>query len=487
MHSGTAMIWGSRTKLPPSGLGTRNTRSEASAAKPAPIRSIGRPAALHRTPRTTRARSVHRCGTGTDPLTGRPSAAIAVGATVTVPIAMATPIGRPVPDLTGPPQPQLIGRRRRSRPERGTQRRRGWRVRSPRRRSGRARSSARDHAQIHVSPRARPSPKATRPTTTSTMTTTANDRAASRALVAGHETGDEIGEQGRRGDCARGGQPERPDRRGQDGGEHEALRSVQLVGGADSDEVSARRGSRRPGCRRLTRSTSCSNAAGRSCRDRDPAAVARRPVRQCARGGLHVICEKPFVADVAEADRVLAAAAAPAGSVAVNHEFREKPIFRALLDAIGEPRRRPTRLLPDLAVDGPRAVGRAGGLAGGDAQPHPVRGRRAPGRPADAALRRSSRARLRAPLERPRRRAARPTPSTSSRSSSPGGRLAQITIDRLCKAGTRYVEVRADCERASLRASHGGRALLQLARSAPRGPASGSTSARAGWPGSSGA
>ena len=43
-----------------------------------------------------------------------------------------------------------------------------------------------------------------------------------------------------------------------------------------------------------------------------------------------------------------------------------------------------------------------------------------------------------------------------------GGRLAQITIDRLCRAGTRYVELHADCEEASLRASHGGRVLLQM-------------------------
>jgi predicted dehydrogenase len=44
----------------------------------------------------------------------------------------------------------------------------------------------------------------------------------------------------------------------------------------------------------------------------------------------------------------------------------------------------------------------------------------------------------------------------------PDGRLSQITIDRLCPAGTRYVELRADCEHASLRASHGGRALLRV-------------------------
>jgi len=46
----------------------------------------------------------------------------------------------------------------------------------------------------------------------------------------------------------------------------------------------------------------------------------------------------------------------------------------------------------------------------------------------------------------------------------PGGRLAQITIDRLCPAATRYMEVRVDCERASLRASHGGRAVLQVGK-----------------------
>jgi predicted dehydrogenase len=45
-----------------------------------------------------------------------------------------------------------------------------------------------------------------------------------------------------------------------------------------------------------------------------------------------------------------------------------------------------------------------------------------------------------------------------------GGRLGQLTIDRLCKAGTRYVELRADCEEASLRASLGGRALLRIGK-----------------------
>jgi predicted dehydrogenase len=44
----------------------------------------------------------------------------------------------------------------------------------------------------------------------------------------------------------------------------------------------------------------------------------------------------------------------------------------------------------------------------------------------------------------------------------PDGLLGQITIDRITRAGTRYMEVRADCEEASLRASFGGRAAVQL-------------------------
>src|SRR5206468_11518028 len=41
------------------------------------------------------------------------------------------------------------------------------------------------------------------------------------------------------------------------------------------------------------------------------------------------------------------------------------------------------------------------------------------------------------------------------------GSLAQITVNRLAKTGTRYLDVRVDCEHASLRGSYGGRALVQ--------------------------
>src|SRR5215216_5227139 len=51
--------------------------------------------------------------------------------------------------------------------------------------------------------------------------------------------------------------------------------------------------------------------------------------------GAHVICEKPFTSSIDEADRVIEAGAAAGRRLALNHEFREMPIFRALRDAAG--------------------------------------------------------------------------------------------------------------------------------------------------------
>ena len=52
-------------------------------------------------------------------------------------------------------------------------------------------------------------------------------------------------------------------------------------------------------------------------------------------GGAHVLCEKPFVETVEQADRVLAAAAAAGRQVAINHQYRDKPIFRAVKERVG--------------------------------------------------------------------------------------------------------------------------------------------------------
>ena len=179
--------------------------------------------------------------------------------------------------------------------------------------------------------------------------------------------------------------------------------------------------------------------------------------------GAHVVCEKPFVATAAEADRVLAAAEAAGRQIAVNHEFREMPIYRALADRVGTDG--VGRLvfcqiwqLMDLAPwDEPVAWRAAmpnrtlfeGGVHLVDLlmmlygeKPHAVYARHSSGLQTD--------------------HAADAIHLVTFEFSD--GRLAQITIDRLCKSGTRYVEVRADCEHASLRASHGGRAVVQLGK-----------------------
>ena len=177
--------------------------------------------------------------------------------------------------------------------------------------------------------------------------------------------------------------------------------------------------------------------------------------------GLHVFCEKPFAVSVAEADEVLAVAHRARRRVAVNHEFRAKPMFRAIRERIVEEEY--GRLvfcqmwqLMDLPPWGEPAPWRAamadralleGGVHVVDlmlmlygCSPEAVYARHSSGlereRPADAVHLLT--------LE------------------FPGGRLGQITIDRLCRAGTRYLDVRADCEHGTLRASLGGRAFLQI-------------------------
>ena len=182
---------------------------------------------------------------------------------------------------------------------------------------------------------------------------------------------------------------------------------------------------------------------------------------QALAAGLHVLCEKPFVSTVPEADAVLAAAREADRQIAVNHEFREKPIFKAVKDAIG------TDEAGRLVFT---QIWQLMNLAPWD---EPVAWRAAmPNRtlfeggvhlvdlllylhgelPAGVYARHSS------GLDEGRQADAIHLVTLDF----PDGRLAQITIDRLCPAGTRYIELRADCERASLRASHGGRALLRL-------------------------
>jgi predicted dehydrogenase len=184
---------------------------------------------------------------------------------------------------------------------------------------------------------------------------------------------------------------------------------------------------------------------------------------QSLSAGAHVFCEKPFVSSTAEADEVLAAAAAAGRQVAVNHQYREFPIFAAVKDAIGTDDAgglvfcqmwQLMNLAPwDEPVEWRAAMPNRTLFEGGvhlvDLLIHLFEEF-----PAGVYAQRSS------GIEAGRQADAIQLVTFDF----PSGRLAQITIDRLCQGGTRYLEVRADCERASLRASHGGRAQLKIGK-----------------------
>src|SRR5262245_39936491 len=172
-------------------------------------------------------------------------------------------------------------------------------------------------------------------------------------------------------------------------------------------------------------------------------------------GGAHVICEKPFVASLDEADRVMAAAEAAGKRIALNHEFREMPIFRALRDAAApkdivfaqvwqlmdlppwaEPGWRGKMLQRTLYEAGVHLVDFLMALFG--EKPKAVSGTVSTcgvreGETDAVAL---------VTLEFSR------------------GRLAQVVQNRLCKGETQYFEVRAETLDASYRASFGGRARI---------------------------
>jgi len=173
---------------------------------------------------------------------------------------------------------------------------------------------------------------------------------------------------------------------------------------------------------------------------------------------IDIICEKPFVSTLAEADEVMIAASSAGKQIALNHEFREMPIFRALLDSAGpasgeevffaqvwqntdvapwtEPGWRgqmQRRTLHEagvhlidyiIALFGEKPIAAwasmsAGGVFESGADALSV-----------------------VSLEFTR------------------GRIAQVLQNRLCKGETQYFEVRADTRTSSYRASFGGRARV---------------------------
>ncbi len=238
--------------------------------------------------------------------------------------------------------------------------------------------------------------------------------------------------------------------------------NAELVGGFDLDPGRRAEWERRTGAPVYD---SVEELLGRSHAD---AAIVGTPPSshlevclQALGAGCHVFCEKPFVQSTADADRVVAAAEAAGRVVAVNHEYREIPIFRAVREGVESGR------YGRLAFC---QVWQLMDLAPWD-EPTPWRSQMA------------TRTLLEGGVHlvdlllsiygvAPTAVYARHSAGFHEQQDAdaiqlvtvefPGGRLGQITIDRLFPAGTRYMEVRADCESGSLRASFGGRATAQI-------------------------
>lgn len=174
--------------------------------------------------------------------------------------------------------------------------------------------------------------------------------------------------------------------------------------------------------------------------------------------GAHVLCEKPFVSSLAEADQVLEAARAAGRRIALNHEFREMPIFRAVRDAV------------DSGATGELVLAQVWQLM--DLPPWAEPGWR--GQMLQRTLYEAGVHLVDFLMalfgERPRAVQAWTSTCGVREGETDAvalvtlefsrGRLAQITQNRLCKGETQYFEVRADTREASIRASFGGRARL---------------------------
>jgi predicted dehydrogenase len=174
--------------------------------------------------------------------------------------------------------------------------------------------------------------------------------------------------------------------------------------------------------------------------------------------GVDVICEKPFVSTLDEADSVIGAAARAGRRVAVNHEFREMPIFRSIIEHAGPASKEELFFaqawqnvyLPPGAESGWRGHMQRRTLH--EAGVHLV----------DylLALFGDMPVSVWASMLDGGTREGGADALTVVALEFPGGRLAQVVQNRLSKGETQYFEVRADTRHASYRASFGGRARL---------------------------
>jgi predicted dehydrogenase len=183
--------------------------------------------------------------------------------------------------------------------------------------------------------------------------------------------------------------------------------------------------------------------------------------RRALEAGAHVLCEKPFVEKLEQADEILAVAERCGRQVMVNHQYRFMPIFAGVNPLLGTP-----------GIGRPLLV-QATQLMYLPPWSEPVAWR--------AAM--SHRTLFEGGVHivdlvhwyfgRLPERVSASTSSGFDRSHDADaihlvtldygdGALAQICINRLSRTGTRYIDLRVDCEDASIRASYGGRAFVRV-------------------------
>jgi predicted dehydrogenase len=241
------------------------------------------------------------------------------------------------------------------------------------------------------------------------------------------------------------------------------MKNVSVVGACDIDEARRARAAAKFGVP-VFADVESMLAAGRP----DVVIIATPPdshVDLCLRAidvGLDLICEKPFVSTLAEADRVMSAANAAGRRIALNHEFREMPIFRSLIEHAGpesgedlffaqiwqntdvppwtEPGWRGQMQRRTLHEAGVHLIDYLIALFG--EKPMAAWASMSSGGAATEGAQVGADALSVVSLEFAR------------------GRMAQVLQNRLCKGETHYFEVRADTRTASYRASFGGRARI---------------------------
>jgi predicted dehydrogenase len=186
-----------------------------------------------------------------------------------------------------------------------------------------------------------------------------------------------------------------------------------------------------------------------------PPSSHRELCLQALSAGVHVLCEKPFVVQATDADAITEAADANGRCVAVNHEFPYMPIFSAARrmigsDAFGQPtfmqfwqhvlevpHGDPSWREENLTMRefGTHVVDLAAHLFG--AMPERVYAR----------------------MASPGGRDGSDLVDVVTLDFS-GGRIASVVLDRVSHGPHRYLEMRMDGTKGSLRASFGGRATV---------------------------